>query len=287
MAGAGAANVVDTGAADEVAAVTHPSVGYDEHPSTGELGSPAEVDILTSTGDAGVKAADRGKEARAYQHTCRRYGENVANSVVLLLVSLVGFDHVGRSSELIDDETDVLQDLRVLPLDELGACDAGVGPQRFGDEHAYGVGGQGDVVVTNEQEGRLDVGLEDGVGRCGKPDRVGCVDQGRVGRNGSHSLVEAALGRSVDDDNVQAGVILGDDAVERLLEPGPGIMSHHHGSDRWCCGALLTRYVGAHVGDWDVGHGLRRLPLDSPVDVALPPRPETTPRQAPKMVAHP
>ncbi len=91
--------------------MTHPSVGYDKHPSTGELGSPAEVNILTSTGDAGVKAPDRRKEARAHQHTRRRYGENVANSVVLLLVSLGGFDHVGRGGELVDDETDVLQDL--------------------------------------------------------------------------------------------------------------------------------------------------------------------------------
>ena len=205
MAGTGAADVVDPGAADEVVAMTDPGVGDDEHSSTGELRPPAEIDVVAPAGNPRVEAADRGKEAGTHQNTCRRHGEHVANAVVLLLISLRGLDHIGRSGELIDDETDVLQDLRVLPLDELGACDAGVGPQRFGDEHAYRVGGQGDVVVTNEQEGRLDVGLEDGVGRCGKPDRVGCVDQGRVGRNGSHSLVKAALGRSVDDDNVGRG----------------------------------------------------------------------------------
>ena len=101
------------------------------------------------------------------------------------------------------------------------------------------------------------------------------------------ALVEAAVGRSVDDDDVEAGVILGHDTVECLFKPGPRIMSHHHGGDRWRCGARLARHVRAHVGDWDVDHGLRRLPLDSPVDVALPTCAENTSRSAPEMVAHP
>ena len=269
MAGTGAADVVDPGAADEIIAMTDPSVGDDEHSSTGELRPPAEIDVVASAGNPRVEAADRGKEAGAHQNTCRRHGEHVANAVVLLLVSLRGLDHVGSDGELVDDQADVLQYVGLVPFDEFGARNAGIGAQRFGDEHTHGVGGQGHVVVTHEQERRFDVGLEDGIGRCGESVRVGCVDQGRIGRHRPHPLIEPASSRSVDDDKVESGVLLGDDAVERFLEPRTWIVRNHDRRDRRRRGSRFTRHVGAHVGDWDVGHGVRRLPPDSVADVAL------------------
>ena len=61
MNGVSSGGSIYTGATDEVAAVTNPSVWHDQHTSTGELGPPAEVDILTSTrttADGGETAVD-------------------------------------------------------------------------------------------------------------------------------------------------------------------------------------------------------------------------------------
>jgi len=249
--------------------MTHLSVGNNEHASACELGSPTEVDVLTPASDPRVETTDRSEKAGAYQHTGGRHGEHVADSIVLLLISLSGLNNVGCGSKLVDDEAHVLQDFGLLPFDELGASDPGVGAQRLGDKHAHGVRGQGDIVVTHEHKRRVDIGLKDGVGRSGEPDRVRCVDQGCVRRHSLHPLVEAALARHVDDDKFKAGVILGDNAFECLLEPDPRIVSHHDGSNRRRRSTRFARHVGAHVGDWDVGHGLRRLPPDSATVVAL------------------
>ena len=54
MSGAGAADVVDPGAADEIVAMTDPSVGDNEHSSTGELRPPAEIDVIAPAGNPRV-----------------------------------------------------------------------------------------------------------------------------------------------------------------------------------------------------------------------------------------
>ena len=155
-----------------------PSRQNHEHPTSSQLRSPTQIDIFDPAGHPRVETADRGEERRPDEHACRREGKDIADGIVLLLVPLTRVDEIISSTELVDPQPHMLQNIGLVPPDEFGASDAGVRSQRLGDEDANRVRCQGNVVMTDEQERRGDVGLELGVGRRGDPNRVGRVDEG-------------------------------------------------------------------------------------------------------------
>ena len=70
----------------------------------------------------------------------------------------------GRA-EPVDGATDVEQHVRVVGGDELGPDDPGVRAVRLLDQRADDVGGEHDVVVADEQEGRALDSVQRLVGR--------------------------------------------------------------------------------------------------------------------------
>ena len=67
---------------------------------------------------------------------------------MLLLIELAALGDGGEHAGLVDVHADLEQAVGVVPVDELGADDAGVRPERLLDEGADGVGLEGDVVVA-------------------------------------------------------------------------------------------------------------------------------------------
>ncbi len=249
VTGSGSSDVVDTEPRPHVFAVSHLGIGNNHDASTGQLSPPAQIDVVAAAVDARVESADRGEEAGADQQTGRRHGKDVGDGVVLLLVEFVHVDHVVPRCELVDLQAHVLEQRRLLPVDELRSGDADVRPERLGDHDPHRIGGEGDVVVTHEKECRGDVGFQHGVGGGAEPVRIAGIDDGRRRGDGPHPLVElnlaVAVAACIDDHDVEPGVVLRDQAVERLFEPVAGFVGDDHSGDR---GRGRARFGGGSVG---------------------------------------
>ncbi len=272
VAGAGAADVVDTGPVGELLAVADPGIGDDQHPGTGQLSPPAQVDVLAPEGHLGVEAVQCPEQARPHEDTRRRHGGHVGHGVVLLLVELSGFDHVVLRRESIDDVAHVLEPVRRVPLDQFRTRDAGVGSQRLGHQQADRIRGESHVVVTDQQEGGVDVGVEHGVGRRREPLGVGRIEDRGAGKVCMHTRDEGGVAGGVHHEHLETPVVLGDETLERLVEPLAGTVGDHDRQHR----------RGGITGDGDVdgwvGHDRGRVLESTPMPGS--PRPDPGRRSA-------
>ena len=113
-----------------------------------------------------------------------RHAEDVAHGVVLLLVELARLDRVETTTpHSVDTHADVLQDRRVVPVDELRADDAGVRPERLLDQLRGPSRVERHVVVQEAEEARALDELQRLVGRRPEPRVV--VEGGRMARRAS------------------------------------------------------------------------------------------------------
>ena len=146
-----------------------PRVGRDEHAGTREACSPAEVEVLGARERRGIEALELLEEVGAHEHGRGGDVEDVAHTVVLLLIDLAGFDPGEGRAEAVDGAADLEQDLGVVGADELRSEDAGVGPVGLLHQHAQRVLVECHVVVAQEEEGGALDRVEGLVGRAGEP----------------------------------------------------------------------------------------------------------------------
>ncbi len=93
----------------------------------------------------GRRADEQARRRSLAEHASR-------TCVVLLLVDLARLDERVDLAEPVDAEADVLQQARVVPVDELRPDDAGVGAVQLLDEQPDGIRLEGDVVVHQAEE---------------------------------------------------------------------------------------------------------------------------------------
>ena len=136
----------------ELLAVADTGLRRDDDACAAQVDAPAQVDVVAVERDRRVEPAERSEEVGAHQEARRRHGEDVADGVVLLLVVLAGLGDRVDLPEAVEAEPDVLQHSGVVPGDELGPDDAGVGAVQLLDQHADGVMVEGDVVVAEAEE---------------------------------------------------------------------------------------------------------------------------------------
>ncbi len=122
-----------------------------DHPGATVVDPPAQLGVLTVEVDRRIEAPERPEQIRTYQEVGRWQDEDVANSVVLFLVDLAGFDDRIDLPEAVHPEADGLQDARFVPVQELGTDGAGVGAVELLDELPECVRGRGDVVVADQE----------------------------------------------------------------------------------------------------------------------------------------
>ena len=92
----------------------------DEHPGAGDVGPPAEVEVLAEVVDAGVVAAERGEQVGPHQRAAPGHDEHVAHRVVLLLVQLARLGVRREDAGLVHRGADLTQLAGHVPGDELG-----------------------------------------------------------------------------------------------------------------------------------------------------------------------
>ncbi|MEZ5266649.1 MAG: hypothetical protein R2755_33750 [Acidimicrobiales bacterium] len=190
--------------------VPDPGVRRHQHPGAGQVGAPAEVGVLAVVGDGLVEAAEGPQQVGPDEEAGARHVEHVADAVVLLLVELVALTERERGTEAVGAHADGEERLGLIPAHELGADDAGVGAVGLLHQQAHGVGGQGHVVVAEQEErGTLD-------------HRQGVVDRGAgagVALEAAHIRLRSDLGDAmgrvavtvgVEDEDRQVGVVLVD-----------------------------------------------------------------------------
>ncbi len=256
--------------------------GRRSHQDSGadHVGPPRQVEVLAEELDARVEAAERGEQVGAHQGGGAGDVEDVADSVVLLLVELAALDVRGRGTGLVRPHPHLQQPLGVVPLDQLGAHDAGVGTEGLLDHDLHDVGLETHVVVAEQVEGRALDGFEHLVGRGAEAD-VGVesahVGVGRDRRDPGRQVLGAG---AVDDEEGRVAVGLRRHAAQGVLEPVPRIVGHDHHHDCGCHRLDLHRWrpeglvgpVGlGRPGGWPRGRlGLVRHIHDRGRVVALP-----------------
>ena len=120
-------------------AVRDARVGHDQHAGTDEPGPPTEVEVLGAGERRGIEPSERGEEVDAHEHRGGRDVEDVAHTVVLLLIELPGLDPGVRRAEAVDGPADVEQHARVVGGDELGPDDPCVRAVRLLHQRAHDV----------------------------------------------------------------------------------------------------------------------------------------------------
>ena len=221
----------------ETLSVADRGVGSDDDPGPGVVGTPAQIDVLPVERDRRVEAAERPEQVGAHQQTGRREDEHVTHGVVLLLVELARLDDAVDLAETVEAEPDVLEQPRLVPVDELRPDDAGVRPEHLGDEQPDGIGGQRNIVVADQEEPVVALDepeyLVDGVAeaRCtgGRPDEG--IGQDRTdARQGLLGACLVSLGDQ--EQGAEVAVVLTGERCKRLLEPVARCMDDHDGHDR-------------------------------------------------------
>jgi len=103
---------------------THPGLGDDDDPMTGQVRPPGEVQAVTEPPERRVEAADGIEDIAPDEHSRGVDAQDVGAVVVLALVRLAprGTSHAATGSG--DLLPDLQQTRRVVPGSELGAGDA-------------------------------------------------------------------------------------------------------------------------------------------------------------------
>jgi hypothetical protein len=222
----------------EPLAVTDDRVGRDHHPRAGQMGPPAQLDVVTVEADRRIEPAERPEQVGPHEQAGRRQDEHVAHGVVLLLIELAGLDDRIGLAEAVESEPDVLQPSRIVPVDELRADHAGVRAVELGDHGAHGVGSRSDVVVTDEEEPVVTLdepqhlvgdGAESGIAVDGTHEGAREAAADPLGDD----LQVLAAGGGHDEEVPQVRVVLGGEGCDGLVEPVARIVDdddgHHRG----------------------------------------------------------
>ncbi len=240
------------------------AVGGHDDPGAGQVGPPAQVQVVVQDVDAGVEAVDGGEEVAADQRAGAGHDEDVAHRVVLLLVELARFDQPDPFTRLVDRLPHLEDPSGVVEADELGADDAGVRPQRLPDHGGDGRRGRRCVVVEEAVEGGAVHDLSDVVG--GRTESAVVVDAAHVGigEHRRHPWGGVSVARRIDDEDGQVRVVLRRESGEAFVEPRSGVPGHHHGDDR------RRRWTARGGRLHDCGRVLAEsAPTRPPLDVAL------------------
>ena len=242
--------VVEVRSADlELLAVADPGLRGDDDPGAAEVDPPAQVDVVAVERDRRVEAAERTEQVGPHQQARRGEHEDVADGVVLLLVVLAGLGDRVDLAEAVEAEPDVLEHGRVVPRDELGPHDAGVGAVQLLDEGPHGVRLEDHVVVAEAEEPALPLDeAQDLVGRrpeAGVGAEVADEGVGEALRDAAAEVLAGRVGRPAgqEEERVEVRVVLVGEGRERLLEPRARGMDDDDRDDRG-----RERGVGFHGG---------------------------------------
>ncbi|GFN04378.1 hypothetical protein Smic_29340 [Streptomyces microflavus] len=235
--------------------VAQDGVRGDEDPVPGEVGAPAQVDVVTHQGEAAVEAAELLVDVAADEHAGGGDGEDGADLVVLALVLLAAVQAGPAAAAVGDGDADFEELLAVVPAAQLGPDDRGVlvgvhDAQHLGERVRFG---RAVVVEQPEPLDRfavrqfrqvvvlVDPGPGDGVPAAGALE-VGQVVGGQW-PGGADRLVDGgAEARTAGE--VQDAV-----AAERLGDqPGGVVGAAGVGGDDVLYGAFLPEQPGQHVG---------------------------------------
>src|SRR5439155_2519105 len=159
--------------------VAHARVGRDDYSPSGRAKTPAEVDVLVQGPRTGVESADLGERVCTYEQARVRSEQDVGRIVALSGVDLTGVEGRAPYRETVDPRTDLLQNRRVVPVDELRAHGGYALFRRARHHSCDDVIVQDDVVVAQQD--------------------VGGGYTARVVEPPGHGLGEARARRAVDD----------------------------------------------------------------------------------------
>ena len=135
VAGLQPAPVVDGPALAEGLEVADTGVGGDDHAGAGDVGPPAEAEVLEEVVDALVEAADLGEQVGPHERAGAGDGEHVADGVVLLLVELAALDEGHGVAGVVDALAHLEEPAGGRPsATSFGPDDAGVGAVGLLDE---------------------------------------------------------------------------------------------------------------------------------------------------------
>ncbi len=212
--------------------VTHHGIGGDHHTRTGEVGLPAQGEVVVVVVDRRVEAADGLEQVAADQRDRAGNDVDVTDGIVLFLIELVAVDQRCSGPGLVDGFADAEQATAVAPGDQLGADDPGIGAKGLLDEHSNRPGRQRHVVVAAQ----IEVGAVDHVHRLvdgpPEPDVVVEAPNERIGEVLRHSRSGVDLARRIDDEDSEIGVVLARQRRHRLVEPHTRVTGHDDGDDR-------------------------------------------------------
>ena len=127
---------------------------------------------------------------------------------MLALVKFALFDQGIDDTHPVSSHAHRQQPVRRLPEDELRAGQAGVAPVRLFKQQADGVGGQGDIVVTNEDVGDAVDHLHALVGRLRETGAGAGPGQVRLGKAGGHPVGYAVVVTDGHHEDRKLGVVL-------------------------------------------------------------------------------
>ena len=101
--------------------VVHDGVGDDDHPVAGQVGPPAQVDVVAQQRQPGVEAAELVPDVAAHQHPGGADREHRADAVVLALVVLAALQPGLAAAAAGDRDADLEQQPAVAEAAHLGA----------------------------------------------------------------------------------------------------------------------------------------------------------------------
>ena len=221
--------------------MTHPGVGRDHHPRTGDLAPPGKVEVLAHGDDPGVEAVQLSKQVGSDQGAAAGGDEDVSDRVVLAVVHLALEDAVDHGTRLVAAHADMEQDPRVVPVDELGRDDSGVGTEGLLDEPTHRIVVERHVVVAQQEEGSPLHHFEDLVRRRAVAHSAGQVAHEGIRQDPAHPLSHlVGLSAVRQHEDGKFLVVLGGERRERLFEPRAGLGGDHDGNH--------SRHLGVHQG---------------------------------------
>ena len=243
-----------------------PRLGHHQDPAAGQVGPPAQVEVVAEGRHALVEAAHVQQGPPPDQHPGGVDEEHVADLVVLALVDLVVLDLGDGPARAVDREADLLQPVGVGPGDQLGAEDGGAGP-------GLGLGHEplqrlrlGGAVVVEQPQPVHPRGAGVAQGRHHRPAELPPDGHDGVVAEPGAGPVGAAVGRAgVDDQDVVDRTGLGGEAAEGVTKERASIVIDDDRDDPW-----LTSWHNLPLEASPAG-GSRGC-IERPVGFTAPPR---------------
>ena len=246
--------------------VADPGLGHDQDPAPGQMGPPAQVEVVAEGRHALVEAADVQQGPAPDQHPGGVDEEHVVDLVVLALVDLVVLDLGHGPARPVDREADLRQPVGVGPGDQLGAEDgrarAGLG---LGQEPLEGLR-LGGAVVMEQPQPVHPRGAGIAQGRHHRPAELPPNGHDGVVAQAGAGPVRAAVRRAgVDHQHVVDRAGLGGEAAEGVAKERASIVVDDDRDDPW-----LTRWHNLPLEASPAG-GSRGC-IERPVGFTAPPR---------------